>query len=91
MSEKVKEAAQKAAGQDPEQLVDYHAPIDPMGESRDITVGVNGEFIRIQRGKDVQIKRKFLEVLQNADAQEMAAREARDKAVKSSEKAIYDL
>lgn len=86
MSEKAKEAVL-----DPEDLVDYHAPIDPRGESRDITVGVNGDFIRIQRGKDVKIKRKFLEVLQNADAQEMAAREARDKAVKASEKAIYDM
>lgn len=76
---------------DPEALVDYHAPIDLRGESRDITVGVNGEFIKIQRGTDVRIKQKFLEVLQNADAQEMAAREARDKAAKASEKAIYDM
>ena len=39
----------------------------------------------------MKIKAKFLEVLRNADTQEMAAREARDKAVKASEKAIYDM
>lgn len=86
MSEKNKETVF-----DPEALVDYRAPIDSRGESRDITVGVNGEFIKIPRGKDVKIKAKFLEVLRNADTQEMAAREARDKAVKASEKAIYDM
>lgn len=41
MSEKNKETVF-----DPEALVDYRAPIDSRGESRDITVGVNGEFIR---------------------------------------------
>ena len=34
-----------------------------------LTVGVNGEVIMIQRGKEVQVKRKFAEVIKNHEEQ----------------------
>ena len=61
-----------------EEYVDYTAPLGADPEhSRPIIVAVNGESIRIQRGETVSIKRKFVEVLRNAQAQEMAAYRAR--------------
>lgn len=82
MSTKAKEAEAAVAAPetvkeiqpDPEELVDYIAPMagNPK-ENQPILVGVNGEFLRIQRGVPVKIKRKFLEVLQNAQAQEYEA------------------
>ena len=65
---------------DPEELVDFTAPMDPTGARRDILLAVNGETVRIQRGTTVRIKRKFLEVWDNANAQAMAARAAMEKA-----------
>ena len=65
---------------DPEELVDFTAPMDPTGAKRDVLLAVNGETVRIQRGTTVRIKRKFLEVWNNAAAQAMAARAAMEKA-----------
>lgn len=76
--------------EDPEELVEYTAPLDPKGESRDITVGVNGEFIYIKRGSTVWIKRKFLEVLRHADEQQMEAIRARDRAIEAGKKPLYE-
>lgn len=88
MSEaKVKTAAAEAA-YDPEELVEYTAPLAGMEKRRDILVAVNGETIRIKRGQTVQIKRKFKEALDNAARQEYAAYQAMQKAVKDGEKAI---
>ena len=58
----------------PEELVEYTAPLsaDP-AHSQPITASVNGESIRIKRGATVKIKRKFLEVIQQGQAQELAA------------------
>lgn len=67
-----------------EELVEYIAPIDPKGEARDIVVAVNGEMIRIQRGRPVKIKRKFLKALQNADEQNMVAYRTMENAAKQS-------
>lgn len=58
---------------DMEELVEYTAPLLPGAEKQDILVGVNGELIRLQRGATVQIKRKFVEALNNANRQEMEA------------------
>lgn len=59
---------------DPEELVEYTAPLLP-GEERqsDVFVGVNGETVRFKRGVTVKLKRKFVEVLENAQTQEMEA------------------
>ena len=65
---------------DPEELVDFTAPMDPAGAKRDILLAVNGETVRIQRGSTVRIKRKFLEVWNNASVQAMAARAAMERA-----------
>nr|DAJ54715.1 MAG TPA: hypothetical protein [Caudoviricetes sp.] len=74
-----------------EELVEYTAPLMGHGDSRDVVVGVNGEFIRIMRGETVKIKRKFLLVLQNAEKQEMDAYKAQMAAQKSSAKALADM
>lgn len=87
MSEKTKETA----ALDPEELVDYTAPIDPEGKRRDMVVGVNGEIIRIQRGRPVKIKRKFLEAIENATRQQYEAIMASEKAEADAAKAIADL
>lgn len=90
MSETKKAEAEKTA--DPnEELVEYTAPLMGRTDSRDIVVGVNGEFIRILRGETVQIKRKFLLVLQNAEKQEMEAYKAQMAAQKASAKALADM
>ena len=76
-----------------EELVEYTAPLFGRAgnDSRDIVVGVNGEMIRIVRGERVQIKRKFLLVLQEAERQEMAAYRAMNDAQKASKKALADM
>lgn len=94
----VKEAREKApaaekkagTGTDPEELVDYIAPLlDP--KSPDILVAVNGETIRIMRGQPVRIKRKFLEVLMNAQSQEFAAYQYMQAAQKQGEQALANM
>lgn len=73
--------SEKVTKTDPmEELVDFTAPMDPAGEKRDVLISVNGETIRVQRGSTVRIKRKFLEVWENANKQAMAARAAMEKA-----------
>ena len=74
----------KAKTLDMEELVDFTAPMDPTGVKRDILLAVNGESVRIQRGASVRIKRKFLEVWNNASAQAMAARATMEKAQKGN-------
>lgn len=73
--------------QDPEELVDYTAPLTG-GNTRDIFASVNGETVQIKRGVPVKLKRKFLEVIQNAEKQEydafMNRQAAMDKANKET-------
>lgn len=89
----VKEETKKAApkSEDPEELVDYSAPVILGKADQTIYVAVNGENIRIKRGVQVKIKRKFKEVLDNADKQEMAAYQYMEAAQNGSAKAIADL
>ena len=65
---------------DPEELVDFTAPVDLAGEKQDILLAVNGETVRVKRGSTVKLKRKFLEVWDNANAQALAARAAMERA-----------
>ncbi len=74
-----------------EELVSYTAPCAPRGRRQDILAAVNGEFIRIRRGETVQIKRKFLEVLENAAQQEKALWQAQEDAVAQSGRALARL
>ena len=55
---------------DPNELVDYMAPLLPGGKQRDIFCAVNGETCCIKRGVPVKIKRKFYDNLMNAQQQQ---------------------
>ena len=77
-----------AAALDPEELVEYTAPLLYTDRERDLVVSVNGETIRILRGVPVHIKRKYLEVLENAQAQTDAARQVMAEAKERSSKAL---
>ena len=57
--------------------------------TQDVIVGVNGEIIRIKRGETVQIKRKFVNALNNAAKQQVAAYKAAAEAQQT--KKLYDL
>jgi len=74
-----------------EELVEYTAPILPGDGDSTILVSVNGETIRIMRGETVSIKRKFLDVLKNAEQQHMALRRTIQKAQHDAEKATAAL
>lgn len=88
MSEKTK-AAEKAY--DPEELVDYMAPLLPGGKQKDVFGAVNGETFCVKRGVPVKIKRKFYEVLQNAAAQQYAAYLKTVEVKKAGEKAAAEM
>lgn len=74
MSEKKTKVEEKAY--DPNELVEYMAPLLPGGKQKDIFVAVNSETCLIKRGVPVQVKRKYLDALQNAQAQQFAAYQA---------------
>lgn len=76
---------------DMEELVDYMAPVILGKADQTIFCQVNGENIRIKRGEKVKIKRKFKEVLDNAEAQEMAAYAYMEGAQRGSSRALADL
>lgn len=64
----------KAEVYDPNELVDYMAPLDPNNDKqKDIPVCVNGEWCFIKRGIPVKIKRKFYDALMNAQRQNLVA------------------
>lgn len=74
-----------------EELVEYTAPLAADLNDTSLLVAVNGEEIRIMRGVPVKIKRKFVEAIQNADRQRLAARAYQQQAVRAAEKATADL
>lgn len=45
------------------------------GEDPEVTVGINGEYTKIQKGKQVRVKKEVAEVLQNSNEQMMIAME----------------
>lgn len=80
------------AANEPEELVDYIAPLIPGAPNQaDVIAAVNGEMIRIKRGVTVQIRRKFKEVLDNAAAQQMEAFKQQEAAVNQASKAAMNL
>lgn len=85
-----KEKTENAA-QDMEALVEYMAPVMPDKLDQSIFAQVNGESIRIKRGEAVKIKRKFVEVLNNAAKQEMNAYAYMRTAREASGKSAADL
>ena len=90
MSKQTKEPEQNKAKVKPgDKLVEYTAPLLPGMGTQDVIVGVNGEIIRIKRGETVQIKRKFVNALNNAARQQVAAYKAAAEAQQT--KKLYDL
>lgn len=77
--------------QDGDELVDYFAPMLPGENRHDIFVAVNGESLVIKRGVNVKIKRRFHEVLMNAQAQELSAYEAMEAAKRQGERALTNM
>lgn len=76
---------------DPNELVDYTAPLLPGGKQNDIFCSVNGETCVIKRGILVKIKRKFYEVLMHAQAQQVAAYRTMENIQNASKKAAADM
>lgn len=60
----------KSAG---EELVEVELFRDNDRYKNDVFVCVNGEHIQVKRGQRVKIKKKFAEVLSNAEGQRMVA------------------
>ena len=73
-----------------EELVEYTAPLFGRNQ-QDVTVGVNGELLRIQRGVPVMVKRKFLRVLEESAKQEMQAYKARQAAKEAGSRPLAEL
>lgn len=57
---------------DPEEYIDFEAFYDGDKYKDDILVTVNGERCLIKRGVRVKVKRKFVEVIRNGEAQDRA-------------------
>ena len=72
-----------------EEYVDFMIPFG--GESKPELIGVNGEFIRVQPGVQVQVKRKFVEAWENSQAQAREAWKTQIKAQEASRKALAEL
>ena len=76
---------------DPDELVDYTAPLLPGSKQKDIFGAVNGETFVVKRGVPVKIKRKFLSALMNAQAQQYAAYQAMVDIKKKGEKPAAEM
>ena len=76
---------------DPEELVKHTAPLLPGGKQKDVFCCVNGENCVIKRGVEVEIKRKFYEVLMNAQEQQVAAYKTMANIQNASKKASADM
>ena len=76
---------------DPDELVSYTAPLLPGSKQKDVFCAVNGETCVIKRGVQVQIKRKFYDVLMSAQNQQLAAYQARVAIQKQGEKPAAEM
>ena len=74
-----------------EELVEFTAPYDPTGAQRDILLGVNGETIRVKRGSTVSVKRKFVQLWEDANAQSAAARMTMEKASQGGKAPLLEM
>ena len=73
-----------------EELVDFLIPrVGP--DDRPELIGVNGQFVRVQHGETVRIRRKFAEAWDNARAQERAAWETSTRAQQRTKRALAEL
>lgn len=85
--QKAEEAAHKAYM---DELVEVKLFKDTGKYKDDVYVGVNGENVLIKRGERVKIKRKFAEVLDNSDRQDLETAELIANEGRKVEKAIAD-
>lgn len=76
---------------DPNEEVDYTAPLLPGRTQKDVVCIVNGTMLQIKRGVPVKIKRKYYEALMNAQAQQMSVFAAIDDTKKRGEKPLADM
>lgn len=88
---KVEETKVEEKAYNPNELVDYMAPLMPGSKQKDIFVAVNGETCVVKRGVPVKIKRKFLSALQNAQAQQFAAYQAMAQIQKQGDKPAAEM
>ena len=101
MSEKKKvkdveaEAKAKAEAEamlpDPNEEVEYYAPLLQGRNQKDIIVIVNGDSLRLKRGMKHKIKRKFVEALDNANAQTMSIYNTIDETKRKGEKPLAEM
>ena len=75
----------------PDELVDYVAPLLPGTSQAPIYCAVNGETCVIKRGIPVKIKRKFYDVLMNANAQQLASYQAKAEMKKKGSKPTAEM
>lgn len=75
----------------PDELVDYVAPLLPGTSQSDVFCCVNGETCVIKRGIPVKIKRKFYDVLMNSNAQHLAAYQAKAEMKKKGAKPAAEM
>lgn len=68
-----KEAEEPKKAEEEEERVLVFIPYTP-GEDPEVTVGINGVFTKIQKGKQVKVTKAVAEVLQNSSEQIMVAR-----------------
>lgn len=66
------ETSKQAVPDDGDELVEIKLFKDSGAYKDDLTVGVNGEIIKIQRGKTVKIKKKFARVIEQSNLQDAA-------------------
>ena len=66
-----------------EELVEVKLFRDSGAYKEDLTVGVNGKFIKIKRGVPVKIKKKYADVIDHSSVQDAATADLIDR--KSSE------
>ena len=69
-----KEEPKETAAKEEEERVLVFIPYIP-GEDPEVTVGINGEYTKIQKGKKVRVTQAVAEVLENSNEQTMIARE----------------
>ena len=81
----------KAKAYDPNELVDYTAPLQPGAKQKDVVSVVNGEQVVIKRGIPVKIKRKHYDNLMNAQMQQVAAYRAMVDIQKKGEKPAAEM
>ena len=76
---------------DPNEKVEYYAPLLSGRVQKDIIVIVNGESLQLKRGMKHMIKRKFVEALENANEQTMSIYNTTAEIKRKGEKPLADM